>query len=159
MAAAITFGAGQLNRANQPTATATSTPPPAPAPADSTQARQVVMDVAKTSVVKLLSYTPENVDTTLNEAVALTTGEFRDSFTQLIRDVVIPGARQKNITAISTVPAVAVESLTADTAKLIVFIDQTVTTGSAEPELIPSSVRLRLENVNGAWLVATFTPL
>jgi len=116
------FGTWQLIRASQPT------------PADSIQARQTVLDVAKTSTVKLLSYSPDNVESQLTSAATLTTGAFHDSYTRLIEDVVIPGAKEKTITATAVVPAVAVESLTATTATMIVFINQTVTVGSATPE-------------------------
>jgi Mce-associated membrane protein len=84
--------------------------------------------------VKLLSYSPDNVESQLTSAATLTTGAFHDSYTRLIEDVVIPGAKEKTITATAVVPAVAVESLTATTATMIVFINQTVTVGSATPE-------------------------
>ena len=147
VAATTTFGAWQLIRANQPT------------PADSALARQVVLDVAKSSTAKLLSYTPQNVDSELSNAAKLTTGAFRDSYTRLTHETVIPGAREKHITAAAEVPAVAVESLTASTATLIVFINQTVTVGSEKATDTASSVRMRLEEVNGSWLIAAFDPL
>lgn len=50
-------------------------------------------------------------------------------------------------------PVASVESLTADTATLIVFINQTVTQGSEAPTGTASSVRERLREVDGAWLI------
>ena len=141
------FGTWQLIRANQPT------------PADSAPARQIVLDTAKTSTAKMLTYSPQNVESELNDAVSLTTGAFRTSYSDLIHDVVIPGAKQKRISAVAEVPAVAVESLTARTATLIVFVNQRVTAGSDQPSDTASSVRMRLEQVNGSWLVAEFEPL
>ncbi|GJF17813.1 hypothetical protein NGTWS0302_16740 [Mycolicibacterium cyprinidarum] len=144
VAGAASFGTWQLVR---------------PIPADSTQLRQTVIDIAKSSTVKLLSYTPQNVDSLRTDAVAVTTGAFRDSYSDLVNDVVIPGAKEKNITAVAQVPALAVESLTADTAVLIVFVNQTVTVGSEAPTDTASSVRERLRNVDGAWLIEAFDPL
>jgi Mce-associated membrane protein len=145
--AATTLDAWQLIRASRPT------------PADSAQARQTVLEVAKTSTAKMLSYTPENVESQLTYAATLATGAFHDSYTQLIKETVIPGANDKKITASASVPAVSVESLTASTATLVVFINQTVTVGSEKPTDMASSVRMRLEDVNGSWLVGAFDPL
>jgi Mce-associated membrane protein len=78
---------------------------------DSEQFRTTVMEVAKESTIKMLSYTPETVGTQLNEAAELTTGAFRDSYTDLIRDVMIPDSKAKRISAVVEVPAIAVESV------------------------------------------------
>jgi Mce-associated membrane protein len=144
---ASSFGVWQLTRTR------------VPRPADSTQARQAVLDSAKTSAVKVLSYTAENVDAQLADAVKLTTGDFHDSYVKLIHDVVIPGAQQKNINATATVPAAAVVALTSNTATLIVFINQSVTVGTDAPTTTNSSVRERLRNINGDWLIEAFDPL
>ena len=45
--------------------------------------------------------------TELHAARDLLTGDFRDSYTSLTNDVVIPGAKQKQISAVATVPAAA----------------------------------------------------
>ena len=71
----------------------------------------------------------------------------------------IPGAKEKQITASAAVPAVAVESLTASTATLIVYINQTVTVGTEAPTGTASSVREPLQKVNGAWLIEKFDPI
>ena len=47
--------------------------------ADSAAARQTVLDTVRSAVPKLLSYTPDNVEATLNAAKSLLTGQFRDS--------------------------------------------------------------------------------
>jgi Mce-associated membrane protein len=128
-------------------------------PADSQQSRQEVLDVATSSVLKLLSYNPDNVDTSLHDAVNLTTGAFRDTYTKLIEETVIPGAKQRQITATATVPAAAIESLTVESASLLVFINQSVTVPPGEPTETASSVRAGLVKQNGSWLVAQFDPL
>jgi hypothetical protein len=51
-----------------------------------------VLDFAETSVTKLLSYNPDNVDATLHEAQALTGGAFRERYSGVINETVIPGA-------------------------------------------------------------------
>jgi Mce-associated membrane protein len=124
--------------------------------ADSAAARQTVLDTVRSAVPKLLSYTPDNVDTTLNATKSLLTGNFRDSYSSLVDSVVIPEAKQKNITAVAQVPAAAVESLTTDKASMIVFINQQVTVPPAAPTTTASSVRVGLQKINGAWLIDAF---
>jgi Mce-associated membrane protein len=127
--------------------------------ADSAAARQAVLDTVRSAVPKLLSYTPDNVEATVNSAKSLLTGSFRDSYSNLIDSVVIPGAKQKNITAVAQVPAASVESLTSDKASMIVFVNQQVTVPPAAPTTTASSIRVGLQKINGAWLIDAFDPL
>jgi Mce-associated membrane protein len=127
--------------------------------ADSAAARQAVLDTVRSAVPKLLSYTPDNVEATLNAATSLLTGSFRDSYSNLVDSVVIPGAKQKNITAVAQVPAASVESLTSDKASMIVFVNQQTSVPPAAPTTTASSVRVGLQKINGAWLIDAFDPL
>jgi Mce-associated membrane protein len=107
----------------------------------------------------MLSYQPDTVEAQLNGSLSLLTGEFRESYDSLIHDVVIPGAREKRITAIAAIPAASVVSLSRDRATLLVFINQTVTVGTAEPSDTASSVRMGMQKIDGKWLVAEFEPV
>ena len=77
-------------------------------------------DTAKTESTKaategtiaLLSYKPETVDKDLEAAKKYMTGNFLSSYTSLTHDVVIPGSKQKKISAVATVPAAAWTSAT-----------------------------------------------
>jgi Mce-associated membrane protein len=117
------------------------------------------MNAAKDSTIKMLSYKPDTVDQQLNAARDLLTGEFRDSYTSLINDVVIPGAQQKQISAVASVPAVA--SVSADTkhAVVLVFVNQTVVVGQDPPSDTASSVRVTLEKTDDRWLISEFEPV
>jgi Mce-associated membrane protein len=117
------------------------------------------MNAAKDSTIKMLSYKPDTVDQQLNAARDLLTGEFRDSYTSLINDVVIPGAQQKQISAVASVPAVA--SVSADTrhAVVLVFVNQTVLVGQDPPSDTASSVRVTLDKVDDRWLISEFEPV
>lgn len=127
--------------------------------AASAAARQSVLDAVNSAVPKLLSYTPDNAETSLRSATSLLTGQFLDSYTKLINDVVIPGATDKKIAATAQVPAAAVESLTDDKASVLAFINQTVIEPPAEPTDTASSVRVGLQKINGAWLIDAFDPI
>jgi Mce-associated membrane protein len=117
------------------------------------------MQTAKDSTIAMLSYKPDTVDQQLNAARDLLTGDFRNSYTSLITDVVIPGAKQKQISAVATVPAVA--SVTADPhhAVVLVFVNQTVVVGQDAPTDTASSVRVTLEKTGDRWLISKFDPV
>ena len=117
------------------------------------------MNAAKDSTIKMLSYKPDTVDQQLNSARDLLTGEFRDSYTSLINDVVIPGAKQKQISAVASVPAIASVSADPKRAVVLVFVNQTVVVGQDPPSDTASSVRVALEKVDDRWLISEFEPV
>jgi Mce-associated membrane protein len=107
----------------------------------------------------MLSYKPDSVDKDLTTARDRLNGTFRDSYTQLIHDVVIPGAKQKQILAKATVPAAASVSANEKHAVVLVFVNQTITVGNDPPTDTASSVRVTLDKVGGHWLISQFDPV
>jgi Mce-associated membrane protein len=122
-------------------------------------ARVESVQVAKDSTIALLSYSPDKVEQQLGDAQNLLTGEFRNSYGELVTDVVIPGAKQQQISAVATVPAAASVSAEANHAVVLVFINQTVVVGSSAPTDTASSVRVTLDKVGEKWLISAFDPV
>jgi Mce-associated membrane protein len=125
----------------------------------SNDARNESVQAAKDSTISMLSYKPDTVEQQLHAARDLLTGEFRDSYTSLTNDVVIPGAKQKQISAVATVPAAASVSAKPDHAVVLVFVNQTVVVGQGAPSDTASSVRVALDKVDGRWLISKFDPV
>jgi Mce-associated membrane protein len=73
--------------------------------------------------------------------------------------VVIPGAREKRISATAQVPAVASVSVTPKHAVALAFVDQTVTIGDGAPSGSASSVRVTLDKIDDRWLISGFDPV
>jgi len=117
------------------------------------------VQVAKDATVKLLSYQPDTVEQDLGSARDLLTGEFRDSYTQLINDVVIPGSKEKQISATATVPAAASVSAEPNKAVVLVFVNQTVVVGADAPTATTSSVQVTMDRVGDRWLISEFNPV
>jgi Mce-associated membrane protein len=115
--------------------------------------------VATDSTVALLSYHADTVEKDLNAARDRLTGSFRDSYTKLVHDVVIPGSKQKQISATATVPAAASVTATGSHAVVVVFVDQTITVGTEPPTNTISSVKVTLDKVRDRWLVSGFDPV
>jgi len=126
---------------------------------DSDVARAESMQAAKDSTIALLSYQPDKVKTQLNDARNLLTGDFQGSYTSLINDVVIPGAEQKQISAVATVPAAASVSAEPNRAVVLVFVNQTVIVGKDAPTDTASSVRVTLDKIGDRWLISKFDPV
>jgi Mce-associated membrane protein len=126
---------------------------------DSQEARIESVRAATDGTVALLSYKPDTVDKDLGGARDRLTGSFKDAYTSLTRDVVIPGAKQKQISAAASVPAAASVSTTANHAVVLVFVNQTVIIGNDAPTDTASSVRVTLDKIGDRWLISGFDPV
>ncbi len=114
---------------------------------------------ASDSTVAILSYKPETVDQDLKAAADRLAEPFRQQYTQLVKDVVAPAAKQQHISALATVPAAASVSATGKHAVVLVFVDQTTTIGNDAPTQSTSSVRVSIDKVDGRWLISQFDPV
>jgi Mce-associated membrane protein len=115
--------------------------------------------LATDSTIAMLSYKPDTVERDLGAARDRLTGDFKDSYTSLTHDVVIPGSKQKRISAVATVPAAASVSASENHAVVLVFVNQTVIVGADAPTSTASSVRVTLDKIGGRWLVSRFDPV
>lgn len=114
---------------------------------------------ATDGTIAILSYKPETVEQQLVGARGRLTGTFQDSYTSLTRNVVIPGAQQRHISAEVTVPAAATVEVGTDRAVVLVFVNQTVTIGQDPPTTTASSVRVTLAKSHDKWLISGFDPV
>lgn len=126
---------------------------------DASVARIESVQAAKDSTVAILSYRPDTAEKDLGAARDRLTGTFKDSYTSLIHDVVIPGAKQRQISAVASVPAAASVSADPDRAVVLAFVNQTAIVGTGAPTDTASTVRVTLDKVDGHWLVSQFDPI
>jgi len=122
-------------------------------------ARIESVQAATDGTAKILSYSPDSVDRDLDAARDRLTGTFRDSYTQLTHDVVIPGSKQKKIQAMATVPAATSVSASPSRAVVMVFVNQSITVGNDPPSSTASTVRVTLDKRDNHWLISDFTPI
>lgn len=114
---------------------------------------------ARDAATAMLSYKTDTVERDLNAARDRLTGSFLAEFTKLVNEVVIPGSKEKKISAVAQVPAAASVSATPNHAVALVFVDQAVTIGKDAPTNTASSVRVTLDKVGDRWLVSGFEPV
>jgi Mce-associated membrane protein len=123
-------------------------------------ARTESVRVASEDAAALLSYKADSADKDLNNAARdRLTGDFKDAYINLIRQVVIPGAKEKHISAVAKINAAASVSASANHAVVLLYVDQTVTIGDGAPTDTQPVVRVALDKVNGRWLVSHFDPV
>jgi Mce-associated membrane protein len=122
-------------------------------------ARIESLAAAKDSTIALLSYKSDTVEKDLEGAKNRMTGAFKDSYSQLINDVVIPGAKREHISTTAAVPAAASVSATPNHAVTLLFVNQTAVVDKSPPTDSLSSVRVTLDKIDGRWLIAGFDPV
>jgi Mce-associated membrane protein len=114
---------------------------------------------ATDGTIALLSYKPETVEKDLEAARSRLTGTFLNAYTSLTHDVVIPGAKQKQVSAVATVPAAAPVQATAEHAVVLLCVNQAVVVGQDTSTTTASSVRVSLDKIGGRWLISKFDPV
>lgn len=121
-------------------------------------ARIQSVQTATASTIAILSYTPDEVERQRDEVRRLLTGAFRDSYSSLMNDDVIPVAKQQQISGTATVLSAGSVSADPGRAVVLVFVKQSVRVGQAAPRSTTSSVEVTLDKVGGSWLISDFTP-
>lgn len=107
-----------------------------------------------------MSYAPETLDKDLANAKSHLTGEFLKYYSQFTDQIVAPAARQKGVKTEATVARAAVSELHADSAVVLVFVNQVTTSKDRpDPALATSSVVVKLTNTDGRWLISEFNPV
>jgi Mce-associated membrane protein len=128
-------------------------------PREAQAARTESVQAATENTIAILSYQPDNAEKELTAARGRLAEPFRDQYTKLITDVVIPGAKQKKISAIATVPAAASMLATHNRAVVLVFIDQSIVIGVDAPTASSSTVRVTMQRDGERWLISQFDPV
>jgi Mce-associated membrane protein len=123
---------------------------------DTDIARSQSIVAARDSAVALLSFRSDNIETEVEAAQERLTGDFRNTYAQVTREVLIPHAKERHVSAAASVPAAASVSATEKHAVVLLFVDQVVTTGDAPPADASVSVRVTLDKIGDRWLVSGF---
>lgn len=123
---------------------------------DTDIARSQSVKAAKDSAIALLSFRSDCIEKDVAAARERLTGGFRDSYTQVTQEALIPNAKEQHVSAIAHVPAAASVSATENHAVVLVFVDQMVTIGNSPPADSSSSVRVILDKSGERWLVSGF---
>lgn len=124
------------------------------------QAREEVVDAASEQAVAMLAYNFDTANDQLAGAAEGLTGDFRDDYTKLIDDVIVPGAKEKKLTVQVTVQAGGVISAEPDSASVLLYLNQVTTSADVpEAQTAGSRVIIDLQKVDDRWLVSNLEPI
>ena len=123
---------------------------------DADRGRIEATQAARDATVALLTYRPDTVERDLGAARDRLTGRFKDAYTSLTREVVIPGAKQKHISAVATVQAAASASAGPSHGVVLLFVSQTTIAGTTRPRTRHPACESRWTKSAGAgWYPAS----
>ncbi|MEZ0362245.1 Mce protein [Mycobacterium sp. pUA109] len=112
------------------------------------------LDAAKKYALTLCNIDPSTVDKNFTELFNSSTEEFNDAHAERaakLRQVLI----DKNVRAHGSIAQAIVESVSLDSVKVLLLIDQTVTsTDTPNPAEEHTHIRMTLEKVDGRWLAS-----
>lgn len=119
-----------------------------------------VIGAASEGTVALLSYTPDKLESDLAGAKSHLTGDFLTYYGKFADQIVAPAAKQKAVNTQATVKRAVISELHPETARVLVFLDQTTTSkDQPEPVQTASSVMVSMTKSHGNWLISAFDPI
>ncbi|CAJ1581353.1 hypothetical protein [[Mycobacterium] wendilense] len=131
-----------------------------PAQLTGATAQSEVLDAAKTGTLAALTYSPEDLDGDLATAKSHMTGDFLSYYTTFTDDVVRKAVDEKKVATTAEVVRAAVSEMNPDTAKVLLFVNQTTTSADRpDPSMAASSVLVTMTKVDGNWLISAFDPV
>jgi len=123
-------------------------------------AAKSAIGAASDGTVALLSYAPDKLESDLAAAKSHLTGDFLTYYSKFTDQIVAPAAKEKAVNTKAAVKRAAIAELHADSARVLVFLDQTTTSKDApEPIQTASSVMVSLTKVHSAWLISAVDPI
>lgn len=112
------------------------------------------LDAAKKYIITLTSVDTNAIDKNFTDVLDGSTGEFKDMYTKSsaqLRQTLI----DNKAAAHGSVIEAAVQSATEDKVDVVLFVDQSVSNGTAPaPQLDRSRVKMTMEKVDGRWLAS-----
>lgn len=115
---------------------------------------------ATDGAVAVLSYSPDTLDRDFASAKSHLTGGFLAYYSQFTQEFVAPAAKQKSVKTTAAVLRAAVAELHPDSAVVLLFVNQSMTSkGQPQPTSTASSVLVKLTKSGGTWLISSFDPV
>lgn len=123
-------------------------------------AQAQVLDAAKTGTLAALTYSPDSLDEDLTTAKSHMTGDFLSYYTTFTDDVVRKAVDEKKVATTAEIMRAAVSEMNPDTAKVLLFVNQTtISADRPDPSMAASSVLVTMTKVDGDWLISAFDPV
>jgi Mce-associated membrane protein len=123
-------------------------------------ASQAAVMAASDGAVAVLTYSAQNLDRDLADAKSHLTGDFLSYYQHFTNSVVVPAAKVNGVQTSAAVVRAAISRVQPNSAVVLVFVNQTsISRDHPDPVLRGSSIRVRLQRINGRWLIDAFDPV
>lgn len=119
------------------------------------KARASAQDAAQTYVVDMFAWNPKNVDAHINTTMGRLTGQAKKDYqSRVISEKVGEQVKAQGVTTALTVQGVGVIENTRDTAKVMVFVNQSSTRNDvSEVQVDKSRLIFGMEKQGGEWKI------
>jgi Mce-associated membrane protein len=119
-----------------------------------------VIKAATSGTVAVLTYKPDTAESDFAAAKSRLTGDFLTYYDQFTAQVVSPAVTQKGVSTTAAVVQAAITDLQPDSAAVLLFVNQTTTSGqNPQPSMTASSVNVGMRKVDDNWLISSFDPV
>lgn len=123
-------------------------------------ARSAAVEAARSHAEELLSYDYRTFQEDVAEVEADTAGEFRTEYLRTVKELVVPQAKKYEVVVRARVVAASVMNVEPERVVTLLFVNQATRSNRIEGTQIDRNrVRMRLENVDGRWLVSDLAAL
>jgi Mce-associated membrane protein len=128
--------------------------------ATNAHAADAAVAAARDGAVAILSYSPDTLERDFTSAKSHLTGDFLSYYNEFTEQVVRPAATEQKVKTTAEVTRAALSEISPNSAKVLVFINQTTaSTAKPDPVLTASSVLVTMDRRGNAWLISGFDPL
>lgn len=122
--------------------------------------RDAAVDAAEQAAVAVLSYDYASLEESVAEATSYLTPSFADEFTEFSATSVAPQAKKFRAVLTTEVVSSGLQERDGETAVVLLYLNQTTRSSElSAPRVDASTVEVRLEWTDGAWLVAGVDPV
>jgi Mce-associated membrane protein len=130
-----------------------------PAQQSTDEAKQAVVGAANDGVAAVYTYSAETIDRDISSAQSHLTGDFLNEYKQYVESPAPTDAKNNAVKTAAKVTGSALMDLNANSANVLVFINQ-MTTSAQNPAttLASRSVIVTLTKVEGKWLISSMKP-
>lgn len=122
---------------------------------DANDLDQGAVEVARQQAKNFFSLDYRHTDADIKALMDLATDEFQEKYA-VKQDELVAAIRKNKVVETATVPedGAAVEYLSGDRAQVLVAVDVTIASGSRGSEHSRPRTRIKLERIDGVWLVS-----
>lgn len=126
----------------------------------SEQTAQILPDLAKAAVPKILGYDYQSVERSSVEALQLMTPSFRKRYEDMTaKNHIFDNAKQRQVISQVNIVGAGMLSSQRDSGSVLVFVNRVITDKAKKPTYEGSRLRVDYQRIGDNWLINEMTPI